>query len=160
MVGDAVPGIMDGAGEQQHRATEAPGIRASVMIRRFSSTLRNRLGTTRRPNVSARTATVDVSIYTPSGHLHSCPLLTRRSSLCPGPLTRRSWACAYAELIDQILIDRPGIALEPHLPLDPHSVRLAGPAGVARYRSRPLRGPLQSRWPGVGEFEVAAGAYP
>ena len=55
-------------------ATEASGARASATICSFSSRLRKCLGTTRRPNVSARTVTVDVSIYILSGHVHSCPL--------------------------------------------------------------------------------------
>src|SRR5258706_15671690 len=58
----------------------APGLPESMSSARERrpthgwAAFRKCLGTTRRPNVSARTAKVDVSIYTASGHVHSCSL--------------------------------------------------------------------------------------
>ncbi len=55
------------------RATAAtdPAERASAMIRSFSSSERCCREATRRPRESTRGITVDVSIYTSSGHVHS-----------------------------------------------------------------------------------------
>lgn len=67
-------------------APEQPDSSISCTMRRFSATLRNRRGTILRPRVSverdACATAVDVSICTPGGHVHSCPLHLYRYSRC------------------------------------------------------------------------------
>src|SRR5947207_1919481 len=78
-------------------ATEAPGLRLSSTIRRFSSFVRKRRGPVRRPRASVVTTSTEVSICAPRGHVLRVHLPRHASSARADRRVMRWRADAYAQ---------------------------------------------------------------
>src|SRR5205823_4706170 len=79
-------------------ATEAPGLRLSSTIRRFSSFVRKRRGPVRRPRASVVTTSTEVSICAPRGHVLRVHLPRHASSARADRRVMRWRADAYHRL--------------------------------------------------------------